>query len=355
MKRILFYVHFNRDAELDEYVVYQIKKMKPLFTKTIFITNSRVSARDKKRLDGYYDEFIQRENRGFDFGAWRDSLMKFGWENLAKFDELIIMNDTNFGPIYPMDKFFAKFSKNKKVDFWGVSNGIAMKEITNASGHKFSPAEHIHSYFFCFKNNVFMSNAFRDFWKKLRNYEDVNDLIRNGETVFTKILMNAGFKYETIYDSKKHYKKDIVGPEDTTFLIESDKYDPAYTVSRPMQLIEEYSPGYPFIKTKAMIYSFHQFAKIKDFLKNNTNYPPELLDEYIEAHHNYLLAKISKRSHEDADQRKLAYDRLLIAKEQQKTINSQDAIIKNFQKTRTYRVGNVILSPLRIFQRIFKK
>ena len=73
------------------------------------------------------------------------------------------------------------------------------------------------------------------------------------------------------------------------------------------------------------------FEARKDFLKNNTNYPPELLDEYIEAHHNYLLAKISERSHEDADQRKLAYDRLLIAKEQQKTINSQDAIIKNFQ------------------------
>ena len=74
MKRLLIYVHFNKYDHISRHVHYQLEHMRPLFEKLIFISNSKLSQSevDKLRVNSIIDEFIQRENIGYDFGAWHD-------------------------------------------------------------------------------------------------------------------------------------------------------------------------------------------------------------------------------------------------------------------------------------------
>jgi len=292
-KRILFYVHFNRYDGVEDYVIYQLKKMKPIFDKIIIISNSKVSAGDKKKFNGLCDKFIQRGNVGYDFAAWRDGMNAFGWDKLVKYDELTIMNDTCFGPIYDFKPLYDKMQA-KGVDFWGISNGIAMKGIFPNKDGKFIPTpEHIHSYYYTFNKNVFSSEVFKKFWTEtVKDYTDVFRVIENEEIQLTRILHDGGFSYDSYYDTVKHYKKQLVGVEDTSFGIENDRYDPSYTVSRPLALISKYSKGYPFIKTKALINAAHQTEEIKEYLAKNTKYPVKLIDSYISHQYPHIIKSI---------------------------------------------------------------
>lgn len=110
MKRLLIYVHFNKYDHISRHVFYQIEHMRPLFEKLIFISNSQLSLseveklRDKKLID----EFIQRENTGYDFGAWHDGMALVGFDKLKEYDSITVMNDTCFGPLLGYGTYLSK-------------------------------------------------------------------------------------------------------------------------------------------------------------------------------------------------------------------------------------------------------
>src|SRR5574341_158999 len=72
MNRLLLYVHFNKFGTVNDHVIFQLQKMRPLFSKVIVLSNSIVSQEDRERLQekNLFDELIQRTNTGFDFAAW---------------------------------------------------------------------------------------------------------------------------------------------------------------------------------------------------------------------------------------------------------------------------------------------
>ena len=64
MKRLLLYVHFNKFNDLSSHVEYQLTKMRPLFSKLVFISNSSLPDEKRKTLleKGLITDFLQREN-----------------------------------------------------------------------------------------------------------------------------------------------------------------------------------------------------------------------------------------------------------------------------------------------------
>lgn len=54
--------------------------MRPLFLKLVFISNSSINEQDYHKIVELrlMDQFIQRENIGFDFAAWRDGMTEVG-------------------------------------------------------------------------------------------------------------------------------------------------------------------------------------------------------------------------------------------------------------------------------------
>ena len=255
MKRLLIYVHFNKYDHISRHVFYQIEHMRPLFEKLIFISNSQLSLseveklRDKKLID----EFIQRENTGYDFGAWHDGMALVGFDKLKEYDSITVMNDTCFGPLWDMEPIYQRYESDPEVDFWGMTNHQEVKQ------RNLFINEHLQSYFISFKKRLVQSTVFQNFWQSIENYIDVQKVIDNYETQYTKKFVDAGFKYQTILN---------------TIPLKDDFFHSNFTIHYPHVLLENHVP---FIKIKTFDLTQHLAPYLLKAIEQVSDYPIEFI------------------------------------------------------------------------------
>lgn len=256
MNRLLLYVHYNKFGQVSDHVIYQLEKLRYLFTKVIFISNSQLSQEDYDMLTSkqLFDGFLQRENEGFDFAAWRDGMAFVGYDNLSKFDSLTLMNDTCFGPLWDLKPIFEDFEQDEKVSFLGMTNHRATKRVK----------EHLQSYFLMFKKAVFESDAFKEFWSNIRSYDDVQEVIDQLETKLTRTLVEAGFNYKAVFDTTKASVEHMALPD--------------FSFYNPTEIIEK---RVPLLKVKAIDGNQHNAAYILEHLSQISEYPVDLIKRHM--------------------------------------------------------------------------
>lgn len=199
-KRLLIFVHYNKWGELSEYVVFLLKKVRKIFAKIVFISNSPLSEQARAPLAGLYDDFLQRENEGSNFLAWKDVLMHEGIARLAAYDSVTLMNDTCFGPLFDLRAVYRRMEK-KGVDFWGITNGTDTgKETPDTNA---PTGEYIQSYFISFTQNVVRSAAFVNFWNHVKCQKNICAVDRKYEIQLTSCLKKAEFVADVLYDTSK--------------------------------------------------------------------------------------------------------------------------------------------------------
>lgn len=261
--KILLYIHYNKYNSVADHVIYQLEQLKPLFKKMVFITNSKVGSDDKKKLEGIYNIFIQRDNVGYDFAAWRDGIKKIGWQELTKYSSVTLMNDTCFGPVYPMEPIYEEMTSTQ-ADFWGITNHRATEDGMPGTGGPVP--ESLQSYFLVFNANVVKSEVFQSFWNNIKNYKDVNKVISEYETKLTEILVSNGYKYSSFFDTTK-----IKLPEGA---------HPNFSTCQPSYILLN---KIPFIKVKMFQYHTNEPTDkfVIDFIKNQTKYPVKLIIDHL--------------------------------------------------------------------------
>ena len=117
---------------------------------------------------------------------------RLGFDYLAEFGQVILMNNSSVGPIYGLKMVFDRMRREQK-DFWGITlypycaDGSFINE-------PYIP-EHIQSYFVVFNQNVVQSEVFRNFWKEYRPSDDFTETVARGETKLTPMLVQGGFTY----------------------------------------------------------------------------------------------------------------------------------------------------------------
>lgn len=276
MKRLLLYVHFNKYNRVSSHVYFQLTQMRPLFSKVVFISNSQVSERDYQKLVDLHlmDNFIQRENVGFDFAAWRDGMTHVGFDDITTYDVVTIMNDTCFGPLWDIKDYYLNYEANDQVDFWGLTNNRRTKKSRQTQGFP----EHIQSYFITFKKPVIASLAFRKFWENVKNHTDVQEVINDYETKVTTTFLAAGFRYQTVFDTVN---------EDTTGMLHPDfsYYNPTAILNHKV----------PFIKVKAIDNNQHIAPYLLEEIAKKSDYPVDLIVSHMSEINfpdfKYLLAR----------------------------------------------------------------
>ncbi|MEE0813327.1 MAG: rhamnan synthesis F family protein [Streptococcus mutans] len=287
MKRLLLYVHFNKYNRVSSHVYYQLTQMRPLFSRVVFITNSHLSQenQDKLRSQKLMDDFLQRENIGFDFAAWRDGMNHIGFDNLDSYDIVTVMNDTCFGPLWDVKEHYLSYEKQDEIDFWGLTNNRATKQFK----------EHIQSYFITFKKVVIQSEAFHNFWENIQNHADIQRVIDDYETQVTTTLLDAGFQYDVVFDTTK---------EDASHMLHAD-----FSYYNPTAILNH---RVPFIKVKAIDNNQHITPYLLNDIQKNSTYPIDLIVSHMSEINypdfSYLLGHkyVKKRERVDLKNQKVA-------------------------------------------------
>jgi lipopolysaccharide biosynthesis protein len=176
MNRLCVFAHFDQDDTVDDYVFFYLESLKRVCRKTVFVTASVLTNPVKARLRLCCDLIIERNNQGYDFVSWQVGLRE---EFLADYEEILLCNDSVYGPLFPLEDVFDSMSK-KDCDFWGMTES---RQISY----------HLHSYFLVFRRPVFLSPIFQTFWNHTRIQKTKTAIIHMYEVGLTKILLEAGF------------------------------------------------------------------------------------------------------------------------------------------------------------------
>lgn len=141
-KRLCIFSFYDKDGIVDDYVLYLLKELGTCISRLIIVVNGGVNEDGRRAFEQFTNEIYIRENAGYDAGAYKYVLFKYlSPEELQQYDEVILCNDTFYGPLIPMRDIFDEM-ESRKCDVWGLSGffGIVFA--------------HIQSYFLVFRKEV---------------------------------------------------------------------------------------------------------------------------------------------------------------------------------------------------------
>jgi rhamnosyltransferase len=199
-KRYGVYVFFDADGIADEYNFYFLKELKKELSHLLVICNGKIDENGRKRFREIADEFLERENKGYDITAYNIGLSKCGYNADGNYDEVVICNSTMFGPFYPFSEMFDAMAR-KDIDFWGISNfhGAPFDPFGTVE-YGYLP-KHVQSFFMVFRKSLTMQKDFTDYWKNMPEITSYEQAIGFHEAIFTKKFEDKGYKWDVYVNS----------------------------------------------------------------------------------------------------------------------------------------------------------
>ena len=272
MKRLALFSFYNKSGRVNSFIFYYLEALSKI-AETVFIVNGSLLPQSRARLEARGYEIYQRDNKGFDFGAWKDFLLSKESAFFSQYDELILCNSSCYGPVYPFSVLFDEMD-GRVCDFWGLYRHPGIKD-----GRHSLPL-HIQSYFLVLRKRMFHDPCLRKYFSELRYAASWGEAVKH-EVAFTGYFEERGFASSSYLGSV--FSEYIENP----------------TIFMPVELLRQ---KFPFIKRKCFtteysyinkISSALQIRELLEYLRNSTEYPLDLIyDDLIESQPNSHLIKV---------------------------------------------------------------
>lgn len=196
MKRIAFYLFWEKEGIVDRYIPYCLEKLREHVEHIVVISNGPLSSSGRVELERVADEVWERDNVGFDVWGYKEALERFGFEELQEYDEVILLNYTFFGPVYPFSEMFDK-TDSWDVDFWGITEHGEIDPHYFASGGVLP--RHIQSHWLAVRKSLLKSPAFRHYWATMPLIKTYDQSVDRHEARFAKYFEERGFTWDVVY------------------------------------------------------------------------------------------------------------------------------------------------------------
>jgi len=250
--RLCFFVLYDSEGIVDEYISCILSQLKGIGIRIIAVCNFLKINKGIEYVAPFVDEIIYRDNKGFDIGAYKDLLLKFGWDYVYEFDELWLLNDTFYGFFFDL-KNTIKLMDNEDCDYWGMTRS-PKGVLDNGIEYK----EHIQSYFLVLNKKIFTEKHFVKYIQNLDYPATVIQAIETFELGLNDLLCNLNFRGKALSDLSMGWP--LLEENINPYLKYPDKLIKLYNV--------------PVLKKKSidfrnpyMINSLHALEYIKNYCK----------------------------------------------------------------------------------------
>ena len=163
----------------------------------VVVVNGQLSDQARQLFSEYTKTSIVRENKGLGVAAYKQAILTLGWEKLESYDEVICLNDTVMGPVYPFREMFACMDR-KDVDFWGIT------AYAGETVDKEQIPTHLQAYWHAYRRSLVSSPAFHEYWETMPLWKDYAEVTRKHEMTFTKHFTDLGFTWASYIDWRKY-------------------------------------------------------------------------------------------------------------------------------------------------------
>lgn len=207
IRRLGIFIFFDIESIIDNYVLFMLDSLKEAVEDLIIVSNSYLPNEELEKFLKYTDKIEIRDNYGLDAAAFKYIYDKYGQEYFSQYDEVILCNDTFYGPFEPFKGIVKKMEK-RDIDFWGLTANYDSDDGYGTMEQGYIPA-HIQTFFIAFRNSVLTSTAFDSYWKNydVRHMLSFSDVVMKHELTFTNYLEKHGFCWDTYLDLQ-YFKSD---------------------------------------------------------------------------------------------------------------------------------------------------
>lgn len=197
-RRLGIFLFYDADGVVDDYVTFLLADLRRVLTELIVIVNGVVQDEGRERLSRFADTFVVRENRGFDAGAWKEGIVAIcGEAKLRTFDEVVLANDSFFGPFIPFQTIFERMEE-RNLDFWGLSVHGEAPGIRSPYGYR---PRYLQTYFLVFGEKTIQSGEFFRYWERFPEIIDPRDLSDRFCAVLTRYFEDLGYRWGAFSDT----------------------------------------------------------------------------------------------------------------------------------------------------------
>ena len=193
-RNIAVFSHFDKHSLIDPYVVFYLKSLSSIADIIFVSTAEQLNDVEIEKVKVFCSKVIVKENYGYDFGAWKTGIDVIG-EELNNYDNLILCNDSVYGPFAPLKEFLVRM-KSAKCDVYSMTDSYEL-------------LKHNQSFFVAYNKKAFTSNVFRDFWGNFKIIENKMALIVANEVKFSRSLRESGLRVGAFVPSKGITKLNI--------------------------------------------------------------------------------------------------------------------------------------------------
>jgi lipopolysaccharide biosynthesis protein len=196
-KRLVIYVVYDRRGGVEEFVRYALQGMRDDAAHILAVVNGSLDAEGRALLETVADEILVRSNEGFDIWAHKDALDHVG-DRIAEFDEVLLTNDTWFGPVRPYGPVFEQMN-TQDVHFWGMTDH-EWESLNKFTGEGELPY-HLQSFWIAVRKEMFLSPEWQTYWRELPEMPSYFDAVLKHETQFTKHFGDRGYSHSVAFAS----------------------------------------------------------------------------------------------------------------------------------------------------------
>lgn len=207
-KRMGVFVFFDIKGIVDDYVEVLLKSITEVLQELIIVVNGFITEVGYQRLRKITHKIYIRGNMGYDGGAYKDVFIDFlQEEELEQWDEVVMFNDTFYGPFFSWRETFERMEK-EMVDYWGLSRFPKGNYFTTGK----EIPEHIQGYFIVCRRSLFLADTWRKFWIRLEYPKTYQEAIENFEIFFTQYFSGQGYKNKALTDDEEGCMKYAENP-----------------------------------------------------------------------------------------------------------------------------------------------
>ncbi len=271
-KRICLLAGYNSNNIIEDYVIYLAQGLSKI-SDVYYFADGKISQSELNKIRPYTKYAETAPHQGYDFGSWQYLIHYIGWSKLTEYDEMIICNDSIYGPMANLQDIF-DYMELRGYDFWGLTEN-------------YNSNYYLDSYFMVFNNNILRNIKFQEFWQNITP----GFSRKTYETVLTPFLTELGFVGNSYI---KNYKKEDV-------------------LAYPVHLLK--SKNMPFIRIKTLqepdFYLKEPFFRIDSRIRKKSGYNTELIKKHLSSSNNFSGFGIKHYLKNTMDSLKSKFDNFL--------------------------------------------
>ena len=271
-KRLGIFLFWDSDGIVDDYILYLLDDMMNNLTDLVIVVNGSLNDNGRKKFEKYTSRIFVRANVGFDIGGLQDALVNYcGFDKIREYDELVLFNDSFFGPVYPFSKVFEAIDDS--IDFWGLSVHGEAPNVYGMCPYGYRP-RYLQTYFLVIRNEMLKSEAFEKFWVNLPVFKEFKEVGEKFSCVFTKYFADMGYKwcaYSDTGDLETTREKAMSYHTFNTFDMVANRKFP---ILKRKTFVTE--------KTLCLNYNYaDELARAVEYVRDNTGYDVGLIYKYL--------------------------------------------------------------------------